>query len=348
MVGHVLMDRMNEEGDLSRINPDFFSTSTPGQKGPQDQILKDAFSIDELSQMDIICTCQGSDYTNKVYPELKRRDWNGYWLDSSSAMRMNENAVIILDPVNGNVIDRAIDQGIKIFVGGNCTVSLMLMAIGGLFKENLVDWVSTMTYQAASGAGARHMFELMDQMSFLAGSAVDNKDALSLGKLVQKNMEHASFPTGNFNAPLAASLIPWIDDGMKDGRTKEEWKGEVELNKILGLKPPVPVDGICVRVGAFRSHSQALTIKLKRDVSIASIEDIVKNSNKWVKVIPNEKKQTLDKLTPAAVSGTLDIPVGRMRKMTIGKEYLTLFTVGDQLLWGAAEPIRRMLGILCR
>lgn len=356
MVGSVLMQRMQEENDFAKFEPVFFSTSQTEQPGPNIgkdvPDLKDAKDPDALQSMDIIVSCQGGDYTKEIYPALRAAGWQGYWIDAASSLRMEKNSVIVLDPVNLPVIEEAIANGAKDFIGGNCTVSLMLMAIGGLFKENLVEWVSPMTYQAASGSGARNMRELIQQMGSLRDAVADKLDdpasaILDIDKTVTETMRGESFPTDHFGAPLAGSLIPWIDTKLDSGQSREEWKAEAETNKILGLSnQPIPIDGICVRIGAMRSHSQALTIKLKKDVPLNDIEDILANANDWVNVIANEPVASAQKLTPAAVTGTLNVPVGRLRKLTMGPEYLGAFTVGDQLLWGAAEPLRRMLRIL--
>lgn len=355
MVGSVLMDRMRAENDFKDIDPLFASTSQVGQKGPdigrEIPPLQDAFDIDLLSGMDVIITCQGSDYTKEVYPKLRNSGWNGYWIDAARQIRMEKDSVIILDPVNRDVIDTALESGIKNYIGGNCTVSLMLMAAGGLFKENCIEWLSTMTYQAASGAGAKNMRELIAQMGRIGNAAKDLLDKpssaiMELDKRVIETMNGDDFPIEIFGAPLAGSLIPWIDAKMETGQSREEWKGHAETNKILNADPAIPIDGICVRIGTMRCHSQALTIKLKKDMPINDIQHILQGANDWVKVIPNEKEDSLKYLTPAAVTGKLDIPVGRIRKLNMGPEYLTLFTVGDQLLWGAAEPLRRMLRIL--
>ena len=355
MVGSVLLERMNEENDFNFITPSFFSTSQVGMKSPDfgngSSTLLDAYNINQLMEMDIIISCQGGDYTNKIHPLLRDSGWKGYWIDAASSLRMSNDSVIILDPVNRKIIHQSIEEGKKDYIGGNCTVSLMLMAIGGLFKANLIDWVSSMTYQAASGAGAQNMRELLDQMSKL-GSCAEKKlldpysSILDIDRSVSHQMSKKDFNVTNFSVPLAGSLIPWIDKLVEDGQTREEWKGYAETNKILNNKELISIDGICVRIGAMRSHSQAMTIKLKKDVSINEIENIIKNDNDWTGIIPNEKDATLKYLTPAAVSGSLDIPVGRLRKMKMGNEYLSAFTVGDQLLWGAAEPLRRMLRIL--
>lgn len=354
MVGSVLMDRMMAQGDFHGFEAVFYTTSQVGQKGPKIgmdiPLLKDAYDVKELKEADIIVTCQGSDHTKAVHPKLRRAGWKGYWIDASSALRMNDDSIIILDPVNRDVIDRGLKKGIKDYVGGNCTVSLMLMAIGGLFRENLVEWVTSMTYQAASGAGANNMRELVEQMAFVGASAKrllarPATAALELDKCVLGALHDRAFPQKVFGHPLAANLLPWIDAEMKNGQSREEWKGLVETNKILGTRKTIPVDGICVRVSSMRCHSQGLTIKLRKDVGIRDITGIIAGANDWVKVIPNTKEETLKGLSPAAVTGTLTVPVGRIRKMNLGERYLTCFTVGDQLLWGAAEPIRRMLGI---
>lgn len=354
MVGSVLMDRMQQEQDFANLNPVFFTTSQAGQKAPvfggkEAGTLKDAFDIEELKKLDIIVTCQGGDYTNEVYPKLKAAGWDGYWVDAASALRMEKDAIIVLDPVNQHVIADGLKNGIKTFVGGNCTVSLMLMALGGLFERDLVEWISVATYQAASGAGAKNMRELVSQMGLLEKSvsaelANPASSILEIERKVTAEMRADSFPTENFGAALAGSLIPWIDKLLPSGQTKEEWKGYAETNKILGLSDnPIPVDGLCVRIGALRCHSQAFTIKLKKDIPLEEIEQILASHNEWVKVIPNDKETTLRELTPAKVTGTLSVPVGRLRKLVMGPEYLAAFTVGDQLLWGAAEPVRRIL-----
>jgi aspartate-semialdehyde dehydrogenase len=355
MVGSVLMDRMKEEKDFDGIDVTFFSTSNIGGDGPDvgqgKRPLGDAKDVAALKPFDVLITCQGGDYTTEVYPKLRAEGWNGYWIDAASTLRMQDEAVLILDPVNLDVIQAGLAKGLKTYVGANCTVSLMLMAMGGVFRAGLVEWVSSMTYQAASGAGAANMKELAQQMyelGVVSKPLLDDpaSSALVLERAVTGALRSGSFPTKNFGAPLAASLIPWIDKQVDDGQTKEEWKGLVETNKILGTQQPIPVDGICVRVGAMRCHSQGLTIKLNKDVPLADIEALIKGGNQWVKFIPNERPTTLAELTPTAVSGTLTVPIGRVRKMKMGGEYLAAFTVGDQLLWGAAEPLRRMLNIL--
>ncbi len=355
MVGSVLMERMRAENDFEQIDPVFFTTSQAGQTAPNvgkgDSVLLDAFDIDALMEMETIITCQGGDYTSNVHPTLRAKGWNGYWIDAASALRMAEQATIVLDPVNRPVIDQALAEGKKDFVGGNCTVSLMLMAIGGLFKADLVEWISSMTYQAASGAGAQNMRELLNQMGSLNGCVADelatpSSAILDIDRKVSEALRGNELPTENFGAPLAGSLIPWIDRLVEDGQTREEWKGYAETNKILQNDPAIPIDGICVRIGAMRSHSQALTIKLTKDIPVEEIMEILRNDNDWIDVVDNNKEETLARLTPAAISGTLAVPVGRIRKMKMGGEYLSAFTVGDQLLWGAAEPLRRMLRIL--
>ncbi|AEJ62224.1 aspartate-semialdehyde dehydrogenase [Spirochaeta thermophila DSM 6578] len=357
MVGSVLMQRMREEHDFSgRFEPVFFSTSQAGQKGPdlgfETGVLKDAYDTKVLASCDILVSCQGGDYTKEVYPRLRSEGWKGYWIDAASTLRMEQDAVIVLDPVNRHVIDEALSRGIKNYIGGNCTVSLMLMAIGGLFREDLVEWLSSMTYQAASGAGARHMRELLAQMKELGDAAHDlledpASSILEIDRRVTEVMRSAEFPVREFGVPLAGSLIPWIDRPVEEGQTREEWKGFAETNKILGRQGnPVPVDGICVRIGAMRSHSQALTIKLKKRISLKDAEEIIASSSEWTKLVPNDREVTMKELTPAAVSGTLTVTVGRVRFMKMGPEFLTAFTVGDQLLWGAAEPVRRALLIV--
>jgi len=349
MVGSVLLDRMRAENDFQHFEPVFFSTSQAGQAGPdfgKKTTLRDANDLKQLSEMDMIVTCQGGDYTTEVHPQLRKAGYKGLWIDAASSLRMAESATIILDPVNRKNIDRALNQGALDFIGGNCTVSLMLMAVGSLFERGWVEWVNSSTYQAASGAGAKNMRELVDQMGVLA-SVPAAKDAASSALLLDQQvtaaMRASSFPTSEFGAPLAGSLIPWIDRAVESGQTREEWKGYVETNKILGLSPQVPVDGTCVRVGAMRCHSQALTIKLKKNVPLPEIEETIKSGNQWVDFVPNDKPATLARLSPAACTGTLTVPVGRVRKMRMGDDFLQAYTVGDQLLWGAAEPLRRMV-----
>jgi aspartate-semialdehyde dehydrogenase len=358
MVGSVLMQRMLQEKDFANIEPQFFTTSQVGGAGPNvgkdTPPLKDAKNIAELKHMDVIVSCQGGDYTSEVFPKLRGDDWNGHWIDAASTLRMEDNAVIILDPVNMHVIKDAMQKGGKNWVGGNCTVSLMLMALNGLFKENLVEWATSMTYQAASGAGAQNMRELLKQMG-AANQAVSSLLAdpasaiLDIDRAVAATLRDDAFPSAHFGVPLAGSLIPWIDKDLGNGQSKEEWKGGAETNKILGLEAnPIVIDGLCVRIGAMRCHSQALTIKLTKDVPLDEINDMLAKANQWAKVIPNERESSMKLLTPAAVTGTLTTPVGRLRKMGMGGEYLSAFTVGDQLLWGAAEPLRRMLDILVK
>ncbi|WP_058910407.1 aspartate-semialdehyde dehydrogenase [Entomohabitans teleogrylli] len=353
MVGSVLMQRMVEERDFDAIRPVFFSTSQLGQEAPAfgghaGGTLQDAYSLEALKALDIIVTCQGGDYTNEMYPKLRESGWQGYWIDAASSLRMKDDAIIILDPVNQHVIQDGLNKGIKTFVGGNCTVSLMLMSLGGLFANDLVEWVSVATYQAASGGGARHMRELLTQMgqlhSEVAAELADPASAiLDIERKVTRLTRSGALPVDNFGVPLAGSLIPWIDKQLENGQSREEWKGQAETNKILNTARAIPVDGLCVRVGALRCHSQAFTLKLKKDVSLSTIESMLASHNDWVKVVPNDREITMRELTPAAVTGTLTTPVGRLRKLNMGPEFLSAFTVGDQLLWGAAEPLRRML-----
>ncbi len=356
MVGSVLMERMMAENDFDRITPVFFTTSQAGQKPPdvgkQSPALIDAHDIDALMEMEIIISCQGGSYTEAVRPKLVENGWKGFWIDAASTLRMVDDSVIVLDPVNRKVIDDALNRGIRNYIGGNCTVSLMLMALGGLFENDVVEWLTSMTYQAASGAGAKNMTELVAQMRAIGDAAAPILDdpasaILDLDRKVTDTLRSGEFPTASWGVPLGASLIPWIDRAMENGQTREEWKGFVETNKILGRSGnPVPIDGQCVRIGAMRCHSQAFTIKLKKNLPLADIEAMLASNNDWVKVIPNTKDQTVTDLTPAAVTGTLTVPVGRIRKMTLGDDYLTAFSVGDQLLWGAAEPLRRILNII--
>jgi aspartate-semialdehyde dehydrogenase len=358
MVGSVLMERMREERDFDAIEPTFFTTSNVGGAGPSIGrpvgALKDANDIGALAKNDVLVSCQGGDYTKGVYPRLRAAGWNGYWIDAASALRMEKDAVIVLDPVNRPVIDKALASGTKNFIGGNCTVALMLMAIDGLLKADVVEWVSAMTYQAASGAGAQNMRELLQQMGEVHYAAksllADPASAiLEIDREVAGILRDESFPTEHFGVPLAGSLLPWIDADLGNGQSREEWKGHAESNKILGRESrPIPVDGLCVRVGAMRCHSQGLTLKLKRDIPVEEIESILARGNAWVRVVPNRRDETLKQLTPVAVTGTLDVPIGRIRKLKMGPEYVSAFTVGDQLLWGAAEPLRRMLGILLK
>ena len=361
MVGSVLMKRMQDEGDFDHIEPVFFTTSNPGGAAPKmaknETKLKSATDIAELSKCEIIISCQGGDYTTEVYPQLRASGWNGYWIDAASTLRMKDDAIIVLDPVNSNVIKDGLSRGIKNYIGGNCTVSCMLMGLGGLFKHDLVDWMTSMTYQAASGGGAQHMRELLTQFGTINASVKNLLDdpasaILEIDRTVLATQHgYAPEEIRQFGAPLAGNLIPWIDKDLGNGQSKEEWKGGAETNKILGRgqgfsASAIPVDGLCVRIGAMRCHSQALTIKLKKDVPLDEINDIIANDNQWVKFVPNTREDSMRDLTPAAVTGSLTIPVGRVRKMSMGPEYISAFTVGDQLLWGAAEPLRRMLRIV--
>lgn len=352
MVGSVLMQRMQEENDFAALEPVFFSTSQAGEKAPFDAgTLQDASDIDALKELDAVVTCQGGDYTKDIHPKLRQSGWNGYWIDAASSLRMDPNGIIILDPVNRPVIDKALNDGYKDFIGGNCTVSLMLMALGGLFRAGAVEWISSMTYQAASGAGAPNMRELLNQMGALNNSVSDlledpGSAILDIDRKVTATLRGDQFPVAEFGYPLAGSVLPWIDREVEDGQSREEWKGYAETNKILGAESDIPIDGVCVRIGAMRCHAQGLTIKLKRDIPIDEVEQMIATDNDWAKLIPNTKADTLAGLTPAAVSGSLEIPVGRVRKMKMGPEYLSAFTCGDQLLWGAAEPLRRMLRVL--
>ena len=361
MVGSVLMQRMQEEGDFAHIEPVFFTTSNPGGAAPamakNETTLKSATDIAELSKCEIIISCQGGDYTTEVFPKLRAAGWNGYWIDAASTLRMEQDAVIVLDPVNMHVIKDALGKGVKNFVGGNCTVSCMLIGLGGLFQHNLVEWMTSMTYQAASGGGAQHMRELLTQFGTINSAVkplLDNPASaiLEIDRQVLATQHGMSADeTKQFGVPLAGNLIPWIDKDLGNGQSKEEWKGGAETNKILGLGPDfgsraIPVDGLCVRIGAMRCHSQALTIKLTKDVPLDELTDIIASSNQWAKVVPNTREASMKDLSPAAVTGGLTIPVGRLRKMSMGNDYLSAFTVGDQLLWGAAEPLRRMLRIV--
>jgi len=356
MVGSVLVQRMREEHDFDSIEPVFFSTSQAGATAPaigkRVPPVKNAKDLSVLAVMDVVISCQGGEYTSEIYPQLRQSGWQGYWIDAASTLRMSDDAVIVLDPVNRDVIDRALERGVRNYIGGNCTVSLMLMAMTGLFRAGLVEWMTVMTYQAASGQGAQHMRELVAQMGRVhapARALLDDPASaiLDIDRTVAETLRGSDFPKTHFGHPLAGNLLPWIDKDLGNGQSREEWKGLVETNKILGrTKEPIPVDGICVRIGAMRCHSQGLTIKLRRDVPIAEIESMLANAHEWVRVIPNEKEASLRELTPAAVTGTLKVPVGRLRKLAMGGEYLGAFTVGDQLLWGAAEPLRRMLRIL--
>ncbi len=352
MVGSVLMKRMEEEKDFDFL-PErvFFSTSNVGGAGPEmagKQPLEDANCVSALIECDVIVTCQGSEWTAQMYPELRKRGWQGFWLDSASALRMEKDSIIVLDPINRAMIEQGKERGIKTYVGGNCTVSLMLMACHGLFKNELVEWVSSMTYQAASGAGAQYMIELIKQMRAVSMVSDPALDALELERVVSRCLQSNLFPVDNFGVPLATSLIPWIDRLVLGGQTKEEGKGFTEANKILGAETSIPIDGLCVRVGVMRCHSQALLIRLKSDVPLNEIEVMLRTANQWVKVVANEENATKKELTPAAVSGTLTIAIGRLHKAKMGGQYLKAFTIGDQLLWGAAEPIRRALRILVK
>ena len=356
MVGSVLMGRMNEEKDFNLIDPVFFTTSNVGGKGPDVgrdvPALKDAKDIDELKRMDAVVSCQGGDYTTEIYPKLREAGWKGYWIDAASTLRMTNDSIIILDPVNMRGIRDGLAKGIKNYIGGNCTVSLMLMALGGLYELRLVEWMSAMTYQAASGAGANNMRELLKQMGSVHGTVKKLLDdpagaILEIDRKVSDHIRSEAYPKEFFGVPLAGSVIPWIDKQLENGQSREEWKGQAETNKILGCEnKPIPIDGTCVRVGAMRCHSQALTIKMTKDVPLDEITDMISKHNKWVKVVPNQREITMKELTPAAITGTLTVPVGRLRKMNMGSMFLNAFTCGDQLLWGAAEPLRRMLRIV--
>lgn len=363
MVGSVLMQRMESEGDFKTFEPVYFSTSAAGQKAPQfggvvaEKTLQDANDIHALKECDILLSCQGGDYTKEIFPKIRNAGWKGHWIDAASTLRMKDDAIIVLDPVNLKVIHNALSKGNRNWIGGNCTVSLMLMGLGGLFQNDWVEWISAMTYQAASGAGAQNMRELIAQMGFIHNSVKDllenpSSAILEIDQKVAAAIRSDEFPKKNFrNTALAGSLIPWIDVPVEFGQSKEEWKGGAECNKILGNPPfrtqgAIPIDGLCVRVGAMRCHSQALTIKLKKNVPLPDIENAIQNANKWAKVIPNAREITEAELTPAKVTGTLNVPVGRLHKMAMGEDYLAAFTCGDQLLWGAAEPLRRMLRIL--
>ncbi|MCQ9328657.1 aspartate-semialdehyde dehydrogenase [Pelistega suis] len=359
MVGSVLMQRMRDEGDFKLINPVFFSTSNAGGAAPSwaegAGPLQDAFDIEALKKLPIILTAQGGDYTSEVYPKLRAAGWNGIWIDAASTLRMKDDAVIVLDPVNRHVIDAAMAKGVKDYIGGNCTVSCMLMGLAGLFREDAVEWMTSMTYQAASGGGAKHMRELLTQFGILNGEVGDlladpASAILEIDRKVLAKQHDANLPRDNFGVPLAGNLIPWIDKDLGNGQSREEWKAQAETNKILGRGegfdlPIVPIDGLCVRIGAMRSHSQALTIKLKRDIPLDEVEDMIKSSTDWARFVPNTRENSMNELTPVAISGTLNIPVGRVRKLNMGGDFISAFTVGDQLLWGAAEPLRRMLRI---
>jgi aspartate-semialdehyde dehydrogenase len=355
MVGSVLMSRMQAEGDFAGLEPEFFTTSQIGQAPPDVGVdaspLADAYEVGRLAGHDAIVSCQGGDYTKQILPQLRQAGWKGYWIDAASAKRMDEDSVIVLDPVNASGIDQAIGDGCLNYIGGNCTVSLMLMGLHGLFREGLVEWLSAMTYQAASGAGARNMRELVRQMKAIGDGAASllsdpASTALALDEQVRATLKSDAFPREHFGVPLAASLIPWIDSAVGGGLTREEWKGYVETNKILGTNSPIPIDGLCVRIGAMRCHSQAFTVKLVRDVPLDEVADILAGANDWVRVVPNDPQSSIEGLSPAAVTGTLDVPIGRVRKLRMGGDHLACFSVGDQLLWGAAEPLRRVLAIL--
>lgn len=364
MVGSVLIQRMQQEDDFSMIEPVFFSTSNTGGKAPSmaknETSLKDAHDIEALKKCDIVISCQGGDYTSKVFPALRSAGWDGYWIDAASTLRMKDDAIIVLDPVNLNVIKQAFGRGVRNFIGGNCTVSCMMMGLGGLFERDMIEWMTSMTYQAASGGGAQHMRELLTQFGTLNNEVRDLLDDPASAileidrRILAKQHALSANETKQFGAPLAGNLIPWIDKDMGNGMSREEWKAGAETNKILGrgaafgaaAAPSIPVDGLCVRIGAMRCHSQALTIKLREDVPLDEIEQIIAEHNSWVKVVPNNREESMHALTPAAVTGSLAIPVGRLRKLEMGGDYLSAFTVGDQLLWGAAEPLRRMLRIV--
>ena len=358
MVGSVLMDRMKEENDFKLIHPVFFTTSQIGEPGPDIgsgvQPLIDANSVEYLGDMDLVVSCQGSDYTKQMHPLLRNSGWNGYWIDAASFLRKSEKSIIVLDPINSDQIEKGMDRGIKDYVGGNCTVSLMLMAIGGLFKENLIQWVCSMTYQAASGAGARSMQELLTQMKQIGeisnkSQTKSSSNILEIDKDINKFINSDKISKENFGYSLAGNVLPYIDSQLKNGQSREEWKNQFETNKILGTtNDPIPLDGICVRVGSMRCHSQALTIKLKKPIPIGDLETIIEKSNKWVRVVQNSKEASLNELTPSAVSGKLNIPIGRLRIMNMGDDFVSAFTSGDQLLWGAAEPLRRVLKILIK
>lgn len=357
MVGSVLIQRMLEEKDFEKFHPIFFSSSQYGEKIPKyisknENIIQNAFDIEQLKELDIILTCQGSNYTNKMYKNLRNIGWDGYWIDASSTMRMQKDTIIVLDPINYKSIKKGINNGIKNFIGGNCTVSLMLMSLGGLFVNDLIEFISVATYQAASGAGSLYMRELIMQMGTLYSSIhteIQNKSysILKIEKKITKlSREDNILPVDNFTVPLVGNLIPWIDKKLKNGQSKEEWKGQAETNKILNKKHPILIDGLCIRISSLRCHSQAFTIKLKKNIAISDIENLLKNQNSWVKIIPNNQKDSLKELTPVSVTGTLKIPIGRIRKLNFGANYISAFTVGDQLLWGAAEPLRRTLCLL--
>lgn len=352
MVGSVLMERMQAEDDFALVETSLFSTSQKGQDAPKvkngTSTILDSNNIDELKEMDIIITCQGGDYTREIHPKLRSAGWQGYWIDAASALRMSDQSIIVLDPVNSVQIEKGLNDGIKDYIGGNCTVSLMLMGLGPLFKEGLVDWMTSMTYQAASGAGAKNMIELLAQMKYLGDSYANHPSlsALELEKLMNDEFKKTDYPNQNFGHSLALSLLPWIDVKMENGQSKEEWKAQVEANKILGNNKIIPIDGTCVRVASLRCHSQAFTIKLNKTIDVKTIEQMIAEGNEWSEVVSNEKEETLKKLTPEYVSGSMKIPVGRIRKMTLGDDYINAFSIGDQLLWGAAEPLRRTLRMI--
>lgn len=355
MVGSILMERLKTEGDFDNIEAVFFSTSQAGNPGPdiggKPTTLNDAYDINSLEQLDTIVTCQGSDYTRKVHGSLRDKGWQGYWIDASSELRMKDSSVLLLDPVNRDQIDKALDSGTKDLIGANCTVSVMLMGLSGLFKNGVVEWAQPDTYQAVSGAGAKHVIELLQQMRVLGlatASMLDNPSSslASIDKRVSQELSSPDFPTEYFGQPIAANILPWIDSEVENGQSREEWKAGAETNKLLGTTQPIPIDGTCVRVGSLRSHAQAVTIKLKQDIPLRELEDMVISANEWVRLIPNNREATLARLTPVAISGTLDVAVGRLRKLSIGPQYLSVFVVGDQLLWGAAEPLRRALKIV--
>jgi len=349
MVGSVLVERMIQENDFSKINTYFFSSSSAGSSAPDTinshNTLLDAYSVDALTDMDIILSCQGGDYTNLMRPKLEESGWKGFWIDAASSLRMKDDSIIVLDPLNDHAIQNGFEKGIKNYIGGNCTVSLLLLSLGGLLKEDLVDWVSSMTYQAASGAGAKNMTELLKQYDFYSNKFNENisDSILEIERKLNSSVLKDSFPKSEFGHSLGFNLLPWIDSELENGQSKEEWKAQVEANKILGKSGSLKIDGTCVRVSSMRSHAQGLTIKLKKSVDLKTINELIEDHNKWVKLIPNHKEDSLKSLCPQAVSGTLDIPIGRVRKMTLGDDYLNAFTVGDQLLWGAAEPLRRTL-----
>ncbi|MDA7742439.1 aspartate-semialdehyde dehydrogenase [Francisellaceae bacterium] len=351
MVGSVLLQRMQEEHDFKYFDAHFFTTSQQGETAPDmgqiQKTLKDAHDLKALAEMDILLSCQGGDYTTKVFSPLRESGWQGYWVDAASTLRMDENSLIVLDPINQTQIEDGLEKGIKNYIGGNCTVSLMLLALHGLLKENLVKWISAMSYQAISGSGAQAMKELLAQQKYTLKDLDLNQNILEIEQGLRHASQEEGFPKSVISQPLNASLLPWIDSPMPSGQTREEWKAMVEANKILGpLKKPIAIDGTCVRVPSLRSHSQALTIKLRKDIPLAEIEKLIESGNPWVKFVKNNKEDTLNHLTPMAVSCTLDIAVGRVRKSLLGEKYLNLFTVGDQLLWGAAEPLRRVLKAL--